>query len=49
MNYMKQTAVEWLVEKMTQGDGNFITYNGSRLGEVVDFEKLSLKFITNFK
>ena len=23
--------------------------NGSRLGEVVDFEKLSLKFITNVK
>ena len=26
-----------------------ITHNGSRLGEVVDFGKLSLKFITNVK
>lgn len=26
-----------------------MAHNGSRLGEVVDFEKLSLKFITNVK
>ena len=26
-----------------------VAHNGSRLGEVVDFEKLSLKFITNVK
>ena len=31
------------------GVGSGIAGNGSRLGEVVDFEKLSLKLITNVK
>ena len=39
-NYFTKTSLEAL---------NSIAPNGSRLGEVVDFEKLSLKFITNVK
>ena len=34
----------FIVDEKTVGQ-----YTGSRLGEVVDFEKLSLKFITNVK